>query len=370
MIKMNKYLIVAFIFCAVPAVASAETVVRAGESVSIGNEQVVENDFYAAAGNISMSGEIRQDMYSVGGSVTVNGPVGVDLTAISGTVQIHAPVGDDVRIVGGEMVIADRVGGDVFVIGGLLKVLSSASIGGDVFFYGGEGDISGSVGGSIMGAAESLRIDGSVGGNIDVSAGKGLTLGDRASVGGDVRYQSPRELTRSQNALIDGEIVRNESKAKEKNDWVSEFPLVSLFVSLFAALSAYLFFREKLQLLVAGIYNSPVRHGLYGFCVLFLTPIAIVLLFLTILGTLLGVVGLFAWMLLISAAYLLTSVIVGALSFALFNKMPVVSLQSVILGAVLLHLLFFVPVVGPFAVFVCFVLTVGGLTYGLYKAVR
>lgn len=365
--EIKKYfLLLIFGFLLLPGMALAETVVRTGESVSISNDQVVENDFYVTAGNISMSGEVRQDMYAVGGSVTINGPVGVDFTALSGTTQIHAPVSDDVRVIGGEVVIADHVGGDVFVIGGLLKVLSSASISGDVYFYGGEADISGSVDGSIMGAADSVRIDGAVGSGVDMIVGRGLTLGDRASVRGDVRYESPSELTRSQDAVVDGSVVRNEVD-KETESWTKELPLVSAFVLIFAALCAYLFFRERLQSMVTEIYHNPGRSGLIGLLVLFLVPIAIILAFVTVLGALLGVVGLLLWLLLLSLAYVLTAVTVGALAFALVNKTPTVSLASVLFGALLIQLLYFVPVIGALAVLVCFVLTLGVLAYQIYR---
>lgn len=364
---MKKYLLaLAFIVSIFPAISLAETVVRTGESVSIDNDQVVEDDFYVTAGDISMSGEVREDMYAVGGSVTVNGPIGVDLTALSGATQIHAEVGDDVRIIGGEVVIADHVGGDVFVIGGVLKILSSASIGGDVFFYGGEADISGAVDGSIMGAADSVRVDSAVGNGIDMIVGRGLTLGDRANVRGDVRYQSPSELTRSQDAVVDGSVVRNEVEGEEES-WTDELPLVPLFVLIFAALCAYLFFRERLQNLVTEIYTHPGRTGLIGLAVLFLAPIAVVLAFVTVLGALLGIVGLLLWLLLLVVTYVLSAVTIGALTFALVNRTPTVSLPSVILGALLLQFLYYIPVVGGLVVLACFVLTLGVLTYQIYQ---
>lgn len=364
---MKKYLLLLFVVLIIPAVTVAETVVRTGESISIGNDQVVENDFYATAGNISMSGEVRQDMYAVGGSVTVNGPVGVDLTTLSGTTQIHAPVGDDVRAIGGEIIIADRVAGDVFVIGGLLKVLSSASIGGDVFFYGGEADISGAVDGSIMGAADSVRVDGVVGKGVDMVLGQGLTLGDKASIRGDVRYESQSELVRSQDAVVDGEVVRNQQQAEPEASWTEEVPLVSMFVLAFAALCAYLFFRERLQTLVLELYQNPGRSGLFGAIVLFLVPIAIVLAFVTVLGALLGVIGLLIWLFLLCVAYVLTAVTVGALAFALVYKTPTVSLASVLTGALLVQFLYYLPVIGALTVFVAFVLTLGVLAHQIYR---
>ena len=193
----------------IPLITLAETVVRTGESVAIGNDQVVENDFYAAGQSIVHSGEVKGDMYAAGASVTVNGPIGADLTILGGTAQVHSEIKDDVRIIAGDTVIGGKVVGDVFVIGGVLKVLSSASIDGDVFFYGGEAEISGPVKGSVMGTAEAFRIDAQIDGNVDVIASRALVLGDRASVSGNVSYQSVGEINRAQQAVVVGEVVRN-----------------------------------------------------------------------------------------------------------------------------------------------------------------
>src|SRR5690606_8417442 len=193
-----------------PLLASAETVVRAGHSVSIGASQIVETDFYAAGTSVTHSGQVREDLYAAAGSVTVNGPVGKDLTVIGGTVQVHAPVGDDVRIVGGDVVIAGTVGGDVFVIGGMLRVLSSATVAGNVYFYGGEAEIDGPVAGSVMGRAESFTINSAIGG-MDVYA-VGVELADRASVRGDINYSAVSEITRAPGATVEGQVIRGAAR--------------------------------------------------------------------------------------------------------------------------------------------------------------
>ncbi|MDA8597202.1 hypothetical protein N9L26_02590, partial [Candidatus Pacebacteria bacterium] len=219
------------LFLFAPVSASAETVLRISDSISLAADQTVEDDFYGIAGlygPVSLSGSVEGDAYVFGSSVTINGPVDGDLAAAWGAVQVHASVTDDVRIFGGEVTIAEYVGGDVFVYGGSLNVLSSAEIAGDVFYYdilNGAAEINGTVGGSIFGNMHSLRVDGAVGGSIDVVVDE-LVLGERADVTENVTYTSAADLVRAQNAVVAGEIIRNDAPVIPVNTREALVPLL------------------------------------------------------------------------------------------------------------------------------------------------
>lgn len=365
--KLFSFVLLTMVFFP-PFVASAETVLRTGESVSVEDNQVVENDFYAAASTITMSGEVLGDMYAVGGSVTANGSVGADMTLVAGAAQVHASTTDDLRVVAGETVVAEYVGGDLFVIGGLLKVLSSATIEGDVFFYGGEAEINGQVKGSVIGAAEKMRIDTAVGKDVDVTLTDTLTLGDRASIGGDVRYFSPNEITRAQNAVIEGEVVKNTQELTRGNK-KAEDVLIPIFVSLFAVLSIYLVFRNELQRLISSIMDSAVKSGLVGLGVLVVGPLVSILLIATVLGMLVGFVGIFLLLSMYVLSMILTGALLGGILSKYITKKEEVGLLWILAGSLGVHLLLSIPVIGPFVVFVLFLLTLGGLSVVIYRLI-
>lgn len=371
---MNPYRIIALTvllpILALPIVASAETVLRVGESVNIASDQRVEEDLYAAAGTVAVSGEVAGDVYAIGGSVTTNGPITEDLSVLGGSVQVHAPVSDDVRVVGGDVTIADDVGGDVFVIAGSLTILSSASIAGDVFFYGGEATIAGAVGGSIMGTAERFRVDTAVGGDVDVSSSRALVLGDRASIAGDVRYQSFDELTRAQNAVIEGSVVRNEAESEVGSGRDYGTALLFFTAHLFAALCLYLLFRNSITGFVRETINNYGRSGVVGLAAFFVAPIVVILLMVTMLGLLLGIVGLFALTAAYFVAFILTAMVAGGGLAKLLGRQIEVNFVWILGGVVVLHLLRLIPFVGPLVLFTLFIFTLGGLLWRGYRMVR
>ncbi|MCB9818586.1 polymer-forming cytoskeletal protein [Candidatus Nomurabacteria bacterium] len=349
----------------IPSIVSAETVVRTGNSVSIGVSQIVENDFYASAGSVTHSGEVREDMYVVAGSVTINGPIGADLTALGGTVQVNAPIGDDVRVMGGEVVISGEVKGDVFVIGGLLKVLSSATINGGIYFYGGEAEIEGVVKGSVMGRAESITISGEVGA-VDVSA-VNITLGDRANVRGDLSYASVRELERAAGAVVEGDILRG-TVAEEDNR--GNASLIFVLSWIFTTLCVFLIFRTRFGELLDEIKRDTARVGLIGLATFFIAPLLSFILLATVLGAWLGILTLLSTLLLFLVSWIILPILLGGYIMSYLMKGRRIDLLSVLVGVFTLIFLSYIPVIGGLLIFLSFVLVLGSLLQKLYVAFR
>lgn len=357
-------------FCAVvlllPLMASAETVVRTGDSVSVAANQTVENDFYAAGGSLTHSGVVKGDLYALAGSVTVSGPVGSDLTVVGGTIQVHAPVADDVRIVGGDVVIAGDVKGDLFVLGGVLKVLSSAHIGGNVYFYGSEAELEGEVKGSVMGSARSLTVNSDVGG-IDMTVMR-LSLGDQAKVRGDVRYAGSSDIERAPGAVVDGEILAGPAAAPEKSG--GRFALVFVLAWIFTSLSFFLLLRPQLIRALGLLVETPLSAGLIGLAAVFGLPILTFVLLATVLGAWIGVVALLLTLLVFILSFILMPALLGGYLVQLLRKRRELNALAVVVGVAALMLLAYIPYIGGLAIFAAFVLTLGAILHAAYRLLR
>lgn len=351
----------------VPMVVTAGPIVRSGDSVSVEADQVLEGDFYGMGGTVVVSGEANHDVFITAGSATINAPVKGDITALGGTVQVHAEAGDDVRVMGGEVTLAQPVLGDVVVLGGVLKVLSTASVGGDILFFGGDLTVSGSVQGSVLAYANSVRIDANIGGDVSATVGKTLTLGDRTEILGNLQYESPSELARAQGAVVVGDIQRKTTQSEGSPYYVFLLPVLIL---LFAALTGYVLFKKHMQILVDETFTSYGTNGLIGLAVLIALPFVAVLLMASVLGMIVGIALLAAYVLLVAVSWVLCSVIIGVLLSHVLTKSKNVKLLSIVLGAVVFSLLPFVPFLGPLAMFAVFAIVSGGLAARLYRVLR
>lgn len=347
----------------------AETIVRTGDAVSVTENQTVEGNYYGVGGTVSLSGTITGDALLAGGNITINGTVAEDVFAIGGTVNISASSSDDVRIIGGDVTISGPVGGSLIILGGRVRVLSSATIVGDVLVYGGDVTIDGTVNGSVLGTIERLRVNGQVDGGVNVTT-PFLTLGEQANVKGDVTYTSDNELSRAAGTTVVGSIIKNAVPTDNNQVTAFKTEIITFLISLFATLSLYLIARKRVEALAAESTKRYSVKLLIGFAVLFLVPIAVIILLVSVLGIFVGLIGLFAFCALFLLTLPLMSIVLGSIVAELVTKKNQISVPRIILGATLVHALSLVPIIGFVAISLLFLVTLGNVIISTYRLVR
>ncbi len=355
------------VLLSLPLPTAASTVVRSGETVAISADQSVEGDFYGLGGTVALSGEVSEDVLVVGGTVTMNGDVGADAALIGGTVDVHGLVNDDVRIIGGTVTVAGEITGNLVVVASDLKILSTAKIGGDVLFFGAKGDISGAVAGDVFGTSEYLRVDAPVGGGLDVKT-RSLVLGERAEIAENVSYTSAFELTRAQNAVVTGDVVRSESVVVTENRFKSA--LIPFLITLFAALVFFLLFKRFTCVVTENTHAHQLRSVLIGFGVIFLIPIAAMILLLSTLGSFLGVLLMATYFVFIMLMLILMGGVAGSYVMPLLKQGNEVTVLSIVVGVVLVHVFLYVPIIGPLLIIPLAVLTLGVIAERVYQLLR
>lgn len=369
---MNNILATIAIVTAVflPAlVVQAGPIVRSGESISIDATQVLKGDFYGFSPTVTLSGSAENDVYIAGGTVTINASVAQDLTVVGGVVQVHGDVGDDLRIMGGEVTIAKNVKGDVAVFGGTLTILSTATVEGDVLFFGGDLAVEGGVVGGIHGNAATVRLNSEIGGDISLKTKTAFTVGDRANILGNVQYESASEIVRAQDAIVVGEVHRIDVASEEG---VSIFKLFILYVVilLFSTLTVYLTLRKYVDRVVAKTLEAPGISGLVGIGVFLILPFIAGLLFVSMIGAFVGVVLFASYIILSICAIFGASILLGVYIQKILSKKTGVTPSTIVLGAVSLVLLGFIPVIGGIGIFALTLIAFGGICLSLFAAIR
>jgi hypothetical protein len=368
--KLTKLLVVLALLLLTPALAFASTVIRTGDTVSIGQDQVIEGDLYAAGNIVSLSGQVEEDLLVAGTEVNINGQVGLDVFALGANVDINGTVGDDLRVIGSNVIVAEPILGDVFAVGANIKILSTASVSGDVTVIGGTVIIEAPVEGDILGWVESLRIDSSVTGDINVTT-QSLTLGDKATISGNVQYVSSEPLVRSQSSTIVGEEVRNDPPIADNESFNPLAILLPLLGLLFSVALWFLVSRRSLQLVVSRTLLPGVRAVLLGGATLLLAPFAIVVLVMSALGTLPGLALLTLYVLFIILAMIALPAVAAQLVLTVVKgKQPPVSLLTLIIGVGLVGLASITPLIGPILLVGFFILTFGALVDLLLRTNR
>lgn len=354
------------LFLVSPFAAQASAVVRSGDSVTLSQNQSVEGNFYAVGSVVALSGTITGDAMIVGGNVTINGAVTEDLAVLGGAVSMSASSTKDVRILAGDVTISKPISGDLVVVGGRLTILSTGSVKGDVLIYGEDATIDGAVGGQIIGNVHTLRVNNTVGAGIDVTSSS-LTLGDQANITGDVQYASANELARSPNAIVTGAVMQGTSGVAASDMWLMLKDIAIVFlISLFATLCVYLLARTFVEDTARQATHHVGMKTLVGFGTFAIAPITVGILFVSMLGILVGVIELALLIVLSVVALVLVNAVFGALIAKYLTKKNQLSVPYIIAGAIVTQVCLLIPFVGPAIIALVFLATSGALVTSFY----
>lgn len=368
---MNKFTLCLVALLLLPfANASAETILRTGQTVSINEDRVVVGDFYTLASIANVSGRIEGDLIAAAGRFTVNGEVVEDVFAVGGSVDVYGAVGDDVRVIGSDVVIAEVIEGNVFVMGNNVTILSTASIGGDLLVYGRDVEVLGPVAGDVLGGFQALRIDSAVGGDVNIST-DALILGENADIAGTLSYRSAALLERSPNAIVTGEIIRTdeastESVREQVQDYVS-----AVLILAFAVLSWFLVSRKTLIRISDQVVTYSPRAAAYGLGFILLTPLVAGILLTSVLGSIVALFMILTYAIVIILALVTVPATLGQLAFKMSNQSSnVLSLAALLIGLIIIALLPLIPVFGMAIIAAMLVVSIGAIVDLGIKLIR
>src|SRR6266849_9519368 len=203
-------IVVAMLFAWLPLQAAAADL-RQGNDVTVGPGETVNDDIYAGAGTISISGTVNGNVIAGGGTISVSGNVTRDLILGGGTINVTGKVGGSIIAAGGNITVNGPVAQDIVVLGGMIDVGSGATIGRDLVVAGGSATVSAPVarrvqmtsgsltlrtrvGGDVRGRVDHLKLDGAqIGGNLDYTSNNAVQLVNGARVAGTTIRHTPTD---------------------------------------------------------------------------------------------------------------------------------------------------------------------------------
>ena len=111
------------------------------------------------------------------------------------------------------------------------------------------------------------------------------------------------------------------------------------------------------------------KETLRGFIISVVLPIAAIISFITVIGALLGGLGLMLYGLMAALSSIFAAMVLGALIFRLILKQPnfTVDWRSVVVGVVLMAIFKVIPYVGWIFAFIFFLVAFGTLFNYLYR---
>lgn len=276
---------------------------RFGELIEL--EGIISDDIYAAGEEVVSSAWIGGDLVTAGAELRLGGEVMADILAAGGEVLIRGRVHDDVRVAGGELLIQAVIRDDLIAAGGRIRVDEGARVGGNSWLTGGEIIIDGRLNGPLHASAGTVVISGSIASDVLIWAQE-IEIMPGARIDGELRYRSPEPAVIHEGAVISGEVVHTELDVPTGPVVAGLlFTLALMFVTLVVtAVVLYLLFgriADQAAAISRERFWSSVGLGL---AMLAATPVVIILLLSTGIGSLLAAMLTLVYILLIISGYL------------------------------------------------------------------
>lgn len=342
--------LVTFLLC-IPLTVDAATFIT-GDAPTVPKSKTVTDDAYLFGGNASVGGSIIGDLIAGAGSVLVNGSVAGDVIAAGGTVSVLSDVRDDIRVAGGTVIIQSAVDGDVLAAGGQVT-LSGDGIRGDVAVAGGTVRIDAPVAGELRAAAGDLYINTEIRGDVYAQVER-VTLGPKAHIMGRFEYKAPVEAVMETGAKVSGEVAYSKGADLREAARTGVVAFLSVwvvakFLMIFsgALVLSYAFQRYSRELVLRSS-QQPLPQFIRGLVFFIVTPIASLILLMTLVGTLFGIIGFMALALLAIFGMFAAPLVIGAVAHkALFKTAEYdFTWKAVLLGTILYFALGLVPLIG------------------------
>ena len=330
------------IFTTVPVLAFDG---RTGDTITVTSGEVVDDDLYVAADAVTIDGAIDGDLWAAGGTITVNGVITGSVMAVAETVKIGGEVDHAVRAVGQTVSIGGNVNGDLIVAGGEVNIASTAIIKGDLLLAAGNIRIDGLIEGDVKGYGGEVIIGNGIKGNVDLKV-ESLTVLPAANIEGDLTYTSEEEADIQSGAQIAGATTHNLPPVKEEP--AKAFPpfgivgkVTRFLMALLTGLVIILIAQRRLTSIAESIRSRPGASAGWGALIVFVAPIAAVLVCFTVVGIPVGLIALGLWGMALYLAQIPVGLFIGRWIIGRFRAVEgkAIMVGALALGLVLLKLL-------------------------------
>jgi len=342
------------IFTAMPVLAFDA---RSGNMVTVLGGEVINDDLYVGANTVIIDGTINGDLWAAGNAIIINGIVNGSAMAAGRIVNINGDIGHAVRAAGETINISGDVDGDVMVGGSQVNIASTAKVGGDLLLGAGNVRIDGLIEGVIKGGGGDVTISSEVRGDVALKV-ESLTILPTANIQGDLTYTSEEKADIQSGAQIGGVTIHNLPEVKEKRARGFPFVLFSgiggkvtgFFMALILGLVVILLAPRRLTSIAESIRTRPGPSAGWGALILFATPIAAIIVCITIIGIPLGLIALALWGIAIYLAQIPVGLFIGHWIIGHFRGVEgkAIMIGALALGLVILRLLRLIPHLGFF----------------------
>lgn len=228
-LRLAVALSLAFILALGLAGSAAAVEIRGGDDVTIGKDEVIDDDLILGGSRVVVDGVVNGDLIVGGAEVVINGTVNGSLVAGGQSVTLNGTVNGSMYASGASVTLGSEasVGRNLFFAGYSLTTRGGSAITRDALVTGYQGILGGEVGRDVRAEVGALELDGKVGGDVRANVSEpdptfpriafmpgmptmiepGLRVGPEAVIEGQLTYSSAVEQANAIEAQPEGGVV-------------------------------------------------------------------------------------------------------------------------------------------------------------------
>jgi len=354
---------------ALPPPAAAADTEHGKPNYTLAAGQVVKTDLIVAADRTVIDGDVDGDLIAWSRNITVNGHVKGDVLGWGQAVTINGTVDGNVRAACQTLTISGTVGRNAMAWSGDVNLDQKGKVGGSATIGAGNGELNGTVGGDVLAFIGELEIDGPIGGNVRVRSGN-FSIGSHAVIDGTTKYEGDKAAEVAAGAKLASplEFTRHKhgpDRTSRHYYWHQALHWGASFVfGLVLLLIAPAFFYD-----VKNAFKKVGPTSGLGVLFLLATPVAAILVCITIVGIPVGIAVLFLYVIAIYSAQVFVGAWLGEkILGAAVGLGP--ALGRLALGLAIIRVLRIIPYLGALVGAVVVVWGLGALVLTLYRYMR
>ncbi|MEW6727585.1 MAG: polymer-forming cytoskeletal protein [Bacillota bacterium] len=351
--------------------ASAGAVELASGDMVVVPQGQIQGPLFVAGNNIVINADVDGDVFAAAQTITVNGKVGGDVMAAAQTIRLNGEITGDARCAAAEVSVNGTVGQNLTAAAAKVLLDQRAAVGRDALVLAGETRTLGSVGRQVLGSAGLVELNGKVGGDVRLWDVEQLKVGPRAEISGNLSYGSPQRAEIASGAKIAGQtkweqIAPHEDKTESAINWVGM--LISFTGGVIAWGILALLFPQLWGSLGRVVRQSPWAALGWGLLLLLVTPLAALLLLLTVVGIPLSLALVAVYIALLWGAKIIVGDVLGRVLARRFGwEGRVHAILPFLIGLAAVVLSTNIPIVGGFITLVVACLAIGTVVLAVYR---
>jgi cytoskeletal protein CcmA (bactofilin family) len=364
-------LVMGLSFCvlALSQAAGAAEVKKGVQTYVLPAGEVLHKDLVIGAKRTQIDGTIDGDLIASSGDVTINGRVTGDVLACAGEVRVNGQVDGNVRNFSGSLVVDGSVGKNVTAFSGSVEMRPKSHVGGSLTAFAGHVRFESSLGRDFLGFVGHTELNGLLGGDV-MLRGKDLNVGSDADIRGFTKFEGERPPDVAAGAKLASPVqfvLRKHGSDRtspvfywhQALIWAAAFVLGLVLILLVPG-----FFHD----VVGAVYRYAPSIG-FGLVAVVVTPVAVALACLTLVGLGAGLTTLLLYLIALYASQIFVATWLGE---TLLGKQvgTAATIGRLALGLFVIRLLRIIPYFGTWVLFLELAWGMGALVVALYRNVR